>query len=791
MKNILMIGNTHFDPVWTWSWEEAMLSVHSTFRSALDRMKEDDEFIYSFATPPVFEWIKRIDPDMFEEIKSRVAQGRWELCEGWWVQPDCYSGCAESYARQSLYGQHYLMDNFGKFSKSVFNIDSFGHNSQIPQILQKSHMQYYCMCRPEKWFFEIPDPYFKWQGKDGSSVKAFRIGQYSEIYNKDMAKNVELAESNMKNSSCDEMMVFGVTNHGGAPTKKAISDIHKLNAQKDYDITMTSVEGYFKSQGEPTCTVETEMITKNFGPYVNDRKTKTLNRIAEYMVLNAEKSSIIANRLLGISYDKATLTRLWKEILFNHFHDILGGASYKDAYFAAYNSIGGVISQAHEILHLNLGAITKKIKTPGVNGINPWNFIVWNLNETEYDGYLEGELQWLHEFPAYSGGIVLEDCEGTTYPCQIITEKSVIPGFRTRVLFRAQIPPVGYKLFKVIQKGEGRGEKTHSTHIHTDNFDIEFDEKTGLISKIFSDVLNKSFSCFIKPECFEDFADSECFNINSYGKPLEEFVLKSIETVEYGEFRTVLKAKYTFRSSLLTLYYSFYKDTDYFDIRYVVNWNEDHIALKLVAKTGYEKLIVSSPFATEERADCTGDEPMGEWLTMYSDDEGVSIVGDSSFAYTKNGGEIGVSVLRSCIYAEMTLEDEMPKEDYPIMEQGVTEGSIRIVMHKGDFCQNKIPHMAKAFVNAPIVLSEANHDGVYDSFESFVSLDAKSVFITALKRAEKSDATVIRLNEFAGCAQKVSLKYFDCVHTIDMKPYEIKTLLLKDSSVSEINITED
>ena len=84
MKSIVMIGSTHFDPVWTWTWEEGMSSIHSTFQSALDRMKEDKDFIYSFATPPVFEWIREMDPEMFEEIQEQVRQGRWELCEGWW-----------------------------------------------------------------------------------------------------------------------------------------------------------------------------------------------------------------------------------------------------------------------------------------------------------------------------------------------------------------------------------------------------------------------------------------------------------------------------------------------------------------------------------------------------------------------------------------------------------------------------------------------------------------------------------------------------------------------------------
>ena len=209
MKNIYMVGNTHFDPVWLWRWDEAMASIRSTFRSALDRMNEDDDFIYSFATPPVFEWIKEVDTEMFEEIKRRVAEGRWEICEGWWLQPDCFSASGESYARQSLYGQRYLLENFGKYADTVFNIDSFGHNSQTPQILKKSRMKYYCLCRPEEKHVSISSPYFTWEGKDGSEVLAFRAGQYSGIYTKDVPKNIELAEGNLKSSECDEMMVYG------------------------------------------------------------------------------------------------------------------------------------------------------------------------------------------------------------------------------------------------------------------------------------------------------------------------------------------------------------------------------------------------------------------------------------------------------------------------------------------------------------------------------------------------------------------------------------------------------
>ena len=73
MNRLYMIGNTHFDPVWLWTWDEALASIRSTFRAALDRMDEDADFIYSFACPPVFEQIERIDPALMKRIAARVA----------------------------------------------------------------------------------------------------------------------------------------------------------------------------------------------------------------------------------------------------------------------------------------------------------------------------------------------------------------------------------------------------------------------------------------------------------------------------------------------------------------------------------------------------------------------------------------------------------------------------------------------------------------------------------------------------------------------------------------------
>ena len=446
MKTLYMIGNTHFDPVWLWTYDEGMASIRATFRSALDRMKEDSEFIYSFSCPPVFEWIKNVDEDMFGEIKQRVKEGRWDLCEGWWLQPDCYSASGESYVRQGLYGQKYLKDNFSVVSDTVFNVDSFGHSPMLPQILTKCGIKNYCFMRPEKWHVKLNSPLFKWKSVDGSSVNAYRVELGWQKDLKDvMDKHLE--------RDVNSMIIYGVTDHGGAPTKECINLIHQTK-----DAKFSTVSNFFE-QNKPLHTVSKELTTKDFGVYVNHQKTKKLNRKAEYALLNAEKSLVFVNK------NQSDLTRsLWQDLMFNQFHDILGGASIKEAYDDAEYLHGRVISSAKEIITYNVQSVTKNIKTLGKNEDGDiWNLVVWNFNDKSFNGYIEAEVQWAHEFEWYEKGLELVDESGKIYPCQIIEAKAVIPRFRSRFVCKVDAPAFGYKLYKVV-----RNEK------EIEKFDEEF-----------------------------------------------------------------------------------------------------------------------------------------------------------------------------------------------------------------------------------------------------------------------------------------------------------------------------
>ena len=131
MSNIYLIGNAHLDPVWLWRWQEGYSEVLATCRSALDRLSEFDDFVFTCAGAAYYNWVEESDPQMFEEIRQRVREGRWIIVGGWWIQPDCNAPSGESYARQALYSQRYFKEKFGLTAKVGYNVDSFGHNGMI------------------------------------------------------------------------------------------------------------------------------------------------------------------------------------------------------------------------------------------------------------------------------------------------------------------------------------------------------------------------------------------------------------------------------------------------------------------------------------------------------------------------------------------------------------------------------------------------------------------------------------------------------------------------------------
>ena len=136
-----MIGNAHIDPVWLWQWPEGYQEVRATFSSALDRMDEYPEFIFTSNSVLFFKWVEEHDPELFERIRAQESQkdaGRSSAAGG--SSPTATSPRGESFVRHALYGQRFLREKFGLTATTGANFDAFGHNATLPQLLQKSGM---------------------------------------------------------------------------------------------------------------------------------------------------------------------------------------------------------------------------------------------------------------------------------------------------------------------------------------------------------------------------------------------------------------------------------------------------------------------------------------------------------------------------------------------------------------------------------------------------------------------------------------------------------------------------
>ena len=124
-KNIHMIGNTHIDPVWLWQKAEGMQEVKSSFASALDRLDEFPNFKFTQSSISFLAWMKENCPEQFERIRARVAEGRWEIVGGMWVEPDCDLPSGEALIRHFLYSKKFVRENFDKDVVTAYNVDSY------------------------------------------------------------------------------------------------------------------------------------------------------------------------------------------------------------------------------------------------------------------------------------------------------------------------------------------------------------------------------------------------------------------------------------------------------------------------------------------------------------------------------------------------------------------------------------------------------------------------------------------------------------------------------------------
>jgi alpha-mannosidase len=268
--------------------------------------------------------------------------------------------------------------------------------------------------------------------------------------------------------------------------------------------------------------------------------------------------------------------------------------------------------------------------------------------------------------------------------------------------------------------------------------------------------------------------------VERYGEIPHEFSHEGFQVIESGDLMTEIKGVYRMGNSKLEMYYRFYDNCAYFDVRYRVAWDEKHMVLKLESDVSQNKHTVAVPGGWTQRESSSADVPMGEWIRCDS----VSILADGIFAYSMENQVLGLTLLRSPIYGDLRISELDDSVDYDIIDRGIVEGKLRVSFEGTPW------KIAEAFQNPPVVIDESNHDGILPSTYSFCSIEGDGVILTALKRCEDDESEVIRLTECCGKETEATVRSNDTEHRIPMKPYEIKTVKLSAESWQEVNMLE-
>lgn len=796
-----MIGHAHIDPVWLWPWQEGFHEVKATFRSALDRMNEYDDFFFVASSAAFYEWVEKSDPSLFAEVQQRVKEGRWQLVGGWWIEPDCNVPSGESFVRQGLYGQRYFKEKFGLLARVGFNVDSFGHAGTLPQILLKSGIPYYNFLRPMPHEKSLPSRLFWWEADDGSRVLTYRIPFEYLSWSKEIDEHIARCAAEIKAPYDEGMAFYGVGNHGGGPTKLNLDSINRIqNENAALDVAYSTPEAFFdsvKDKDLPIPIVHSDLQMHAPGCYAAHSGIKQWNRMAEHRLVTAEKWSLLANLVNNQPYPD--FDQAWKSVLFNQFHDILAGTSLEQAYHDARDTYGEAMAIADRSLNYAVQSFAWKVKIEQEDGTKP--IIVFNPHTWPVRATVELECyKWKPE-------AVLVDDRDQPVAHQQVDSTTVTN--RVRLSFNADLPALGYRVYRLRPtgiQGTFTAVQASDSVLENERFRLEIDTQTGFITSLYDK--KADFQVFIadaaRPVVIEDTSDTWSHDTVKFDKVIGAFQATSVKLAEHGPVKSVIRVISRYEQSTLTQDFTMYPDRDQIDVHVVVDWHEQFKMLKLRFPINVQFMRVTTEEAyghTEIRAN--GDEvPMQGWVDVTGVARqkeflyGFSLLNNAKHSVDVNGRDIGLTVLRSPAYAHHIPATIQPGKLYAFIDQGIQRFSYTMLPHTGGWETAETVQRALELNQQPVALFATFHaDGTLPQSESFIDVQTGSVLVTVLKKAEDNDDLIVRAYETAKTETQavIRLPKWNRVIEAQFKPGEIKTFRIpRDSAqpVVETNLLE-
>ena len=346
---IVATGHAHLDTAWLWPVSEARRKAVRTFANAVDLLARHPDHHVTVSQAQHYAWVEHDAPELFERVRSFVAEGRWEAAGGMWVETDLNLPAGESLARQFLHGQRAFESWFGDRCPGAFLPDDFGYPGSVPQLARLAGCG---------WFFtqklswndtnHIPHHTFWWQGIDGSSVLTHLSPV--ETYNSTLEPHelLHAARTFTEHAVCGASLAcFGHGDGGGGATDEMI---RRARLAADWEpvprVSFGSVAGFFAETEREAGGLLPRWVGELYfelhrGTASSQVGTKQGNRACERVLHELELWSVATG-----STRTDELDRLWKTVLTQQFHDILPGSSIAWVHREAEEAFAAVATEA-------------------------------------------------------------------------------------------------------------------------------------------------------------------------------------------------------------------------------------------------------------------------------------------------------------------------------------------------------------------------------------------------------------------------------------------------------------
>ncbi|TJY41113.1 alpha-mannosidase [Cohnella pontilimi] len=744
---ISAIGHAHIDLAWLWPIRETIRKGARTFSTVLRNMEKYPDYVFGASQPQLYQWIKDHHPKLYDQVKERVMEGRWEAQGAMWVEPDTNISGGEALVRQILYGKRFFQKEFGKEMKVLWMPDVFGYTGSLPQLLRKSGVDY-MMTQKLSWNVYNAHPHhsFLWEGIDGSRVLTHLPPE--ETYNSPAApRSLVKIESNYADKGVSEnaLMLFGIGDGGGGPGEE---HLERLAREKNLSgippvVQEPSISFFRRLEREASRfqTYKGELyLEKHQGTLTTQARNKRYNRKLEKSLRELEFAASLLWMLCGESYPAARLEEIWKEVLLYQFHDILPGSSIGRVYDESLIRYETLLTQVRSMLeetYCSVAGLTGWAHEPVLFNSLPWDRREW----VEWNG------EW----------------------------------------YDVLIPAMGYRtLREAAQEPIIDGLRADDRALENNRLSIRFDEDGSILSVYDKTIGREAIQPGCKANVFTVYHDNgDAWDFPRDYRDMAAGTMNLERTTAYiNGPKAIVEQEYRYGESTLEQKITLTMDGSTVEFQTKADWRESGKMLRVSFPTTVSSDLVNCeiqfgylkrPTTRNTMIEFAKDEICAhQYIDLSRPDFGVALINDCKYGHTAQMNVLDLNLLRSPSYPD------------PNADRAIHEFTYALYPHAGDFIDAGVYRKGYES-NIPLTIVEARRADVEQrSPVQLVQIEHPYVMVESVKKAEDSDHLIFRLFETAGTEANATV-YFgmpcQLIEETDLMENPIGKLKENDSRV--------